>query len=155
MRNTMKNELTHINKKGEVCMVDVSAKPVIKRIAVAHGFLSAQAGTIDAIMTGELPKGEALSVARIAGIQAAKLTSTLVPLCHAIPIEHADIEFVRQSKTQLEVIATMTTHSKTGIEMEALSAVSIALVNLFDMTKAIDQSMSLGGIEIVSKEKFE
>ena len=150
----MEHELTHINEKGEVCMVNVSSKPVIKRVAKANGFLCAQKSTIDAIMSGELPKGEPISVARIAGIQAAKLTSTLVPLCHTIPIEHADIAFNRSSDTRVEVIATMTTHSKTGIEMEALNAVSISLINLWDMAKAIDSSMAIEDISIVSKEKF-
>lgn len=134
-------------------MVDVSHKPILKRVASAHGFLRAQPTTVDAIMNHELPKGEAFSASRIAGIQAAKLTSTLIPLCHTIPIEHAEVKFERNSDTRVEVISTLTTHSKTGIEMEALTAVSIALINLWDMTKAIDQTMSIEDIALLHKTK--
>ncbi len=147
------NELSHIDHKGQASMVDVSAKPLMKRTAVATGFFVAKKETLDAVMDGNLPKGEAISVARIAGIQAAKSCGPLIPLCHPLPLECAGVEFERATPDSLQITATTTTTAKTGIEMEALTAVSVAALTLWDMTKAIDKELRIEGIKLVAKTK--
>ncbi len=147
------SDLTHINSQGEASMVDVGHKPPMHRRAVAEGFFVADAVTLDRLFAGDLPKGEALGVARIAGIAAAKRTDELIPLCHSLPLDHAAVAFERIEPTRLHVTASATITSRTGVEMEALTAVSIACLTLYDMTKAIDQSLRIEGIRLVEKSK--
>ena len=134
-------------------MVDVGDKPPMKREAVAEGFLIAAPATLDRLMKGDLPKGEALSVARIAGIAAAKRCDAMIPLCHTLPLDAVQVDFERVRKDRVRITATARITAKTGVEMEALVAVSIAALTLYDMTKAIDKSMRIEGIRLVSKTK--
>lgn len=137
-------------------MVDVGHKPPMKRVAVAEGFFVAAKATIDRLMKegrSELPKGEALGVARIAGIQAAKRCDALIPLCHTLPLDAVRVEFARAAAKKVRITATAAITAKTGVEMEALVAVSIAALTLYDMTKAIDKSMRIEGVRLVSKTK--
>ena len=145
--------LTHLDAQGRAGMVDVSGKPAVRRDAVAEGDFRAKASTIDRIMQGDLPKGEALSVARLAGIQAAKDCARTIPLCHPIPLEHASVDFRRSEDTVIRIRATATVIARTGIEMEALTAVMGAALTLWDMTKAIDDSLSIGNVNLVEKRK--
>lgn len=147
------DELTHVNKQGEAKMVDVGSKPPMHRRAVAEGFFVASASTLDRLLAADLPKGEALGVARIAGIAAAKRTDELIPLCHSLPLDHASVEFERIEKTKLRVTASASVTSRTGVEMEALTAVSVACLTLYDMTKAIDKDLKIEGIRLVEKTK--
>jgi cyclic pyranopterin monophosphate synthase len=149
----MTERLTHLDAKGRANMVDVSMKPSLRRTAIAEGFFVAQKKTIDAIMQGDLPKGEGLAVARIAGIQGAKKCDSLIPLCHPLPLEFAEVSFERVNDTRLRIQATTIVHGRTGIEMEALTAVSIAALTLWDMTKAIDSNLGIEGISLVEKRK--
>ena len=149
----MSDQLTPMDDKGRASMVDVSMKPTMRRTAIASGYFVAQKSTLDAIMQGELPKGEALAVARIAGIQAAKQCDSLIPLCHPLPLEFAEVVFERTEESKLKIIATTRIHGRTGIEMEALTAVSVAALTLVDMTKAIDKELIIEGIRVESKLK--
>jgi len=144
--------LTHVNEQGKASMVDVSAKPVLAREAVARGQILLQAETLNLIHLNQLKKGDVLSVARLAGIQAAKQTSSLIPLCHQLPLSKVAVDF---SLTSDAVVATATakTAAQTGVEMEALTAVSVALLTVYDMCKAVDKTMQIGGIELLSKTK--
>ena len=153
MRRNAQAKLTHVDARGAARMVDVGDKPLLKREAVAEGFLVAAPATLDRLMKGDLPKGEALSVARIAGIAAAKRCDELIPLCHTLPVDAVNIDFERQGKTQVRIAAIARITAKTGVEMEALVAVSIAALTLYDMTKAIDKSMRIEGVRLVSKTK--
>jgi cyclic pyranopterin phosphate synthase len=145
--------MTHIDAGGSARMVDVGDKPPLKREATAEGFLVASSATLDRLMKGDLPKGEALSVARIAGIAAAKKCDELIPLCHTLPLDALNIDFERAKKDRVRIVATARITAKTGVEMEALLAVSIAALTLYDMTKAIDKSMRIEGVRLVSKTK--
>jgi cyclic pyranopterin phosphate synthase len=149
----MHEQLTHIDKDGNAHMVNVSAKPTMKRTAIAQGFFCAKENTIDAIISGNLPKGEPFAVARIAGIQAAKQCSTLIPLCHPLPIEHIDITFDRIGVAQIQITSSVTFTGKTGIEMEALTAVSVSALALWDMAKAIDTDILIERISLLEKKK--
>ena len=120
----MSDELTHVDKKGRVRMVDVGGKPPMRREAEAEAFFCAAAGTLDRLEQGELPKGEALATARIAGIQAAKRTGDLIPLCHPLPIDVVQLDFERTQPDRIRITAIVTTTARTGVEMEALTAVS-------------------------------
>ena len=147
--------LSHVDEAGAARMVDVSAKPVTHRRAVAAAFLVASAQTVDAVVSGEAPKGDVIAAARIAGIMAAKRTSELIPLCHPLAITHASIAIapVRDRQpTGFEIRATVEVDGKTGIEMEALTAVSVAGLTLYDMCKAIDRGMVLTDVMLLSKE---
>ena len=146
-------KLTHIDAKGAARMVDVGDKPPMKREAVAEGFLVAAPATLDRLMKGDLPKGEALSAARIAGIAAAKKCDELIPLCHTLPLDAVNVDFERERKDRVRIIATARITAKTGVEMEALTAVAVAALTLYDMTKAIDKAMRIEGIRLVSKTK--
>lgn len=148
-----RDKLTHTDEAGRASMVDVGDKPIVHRVAVAEGFFVAQHTTIDLLMKGDLPKGEALSVARIAGIQAAKRCDELIPLCHALPIDHVAVEFERSAPDRLRITATVSIHAKTGVEMEALTAVTIAGLTLYDMTKAVDRDLKIEGVRLVKKRK--
>ena len=145
-------KLTHIDKKGKARMVDVSGKPKVKRTAVAWGKIKLMPKTISAIKKGLLQKGEALSVAKIAGIMGAKKTSDLIPLCHNIEIDNVDLKF-KFLKTGIEIESTAICTDKTGTEMEALTAVSIAALTIYDMCKAMDKKMEIGNIRLIKKTK--
>jgi cyclic pyranopterin phosphate synthase len=134
-------------------MVDVGDKPPMKREAIAEGFLVSAPATLDRLMKGDLPKGEALSVARIAGIAAAKRCDEMIPLCHTLPLDAVHVDFERAAKNMVRIIAIARITAKTGVEMEALTAVSVAALTLYDMTKAIDKSMRIDGVRLVSKTK--
>lgn len=149
----MSGELTHLDEHGRASMVDVGSKPPMRREAVAEGFFCAAAETLDKIEAGDLPKGEALAVARIAGIQAAKRCESLIPLCHQLPLDSVAIDFSRTDPQRIKITATVSTTAKTGVEMEALTAVSIAALTLWDMTKAVDKKLRIEGITLVSKQK--
>jgi cyclic pyranopterin monophosphate synthase len=153
----MTKKLSHLDEQGRARMVDVGHKPPMHRTAIATGEFVAAKETLDRLM-GEagadpLPKGEGLAVARIAGITAAKKTGDLIPLCHPLPLDHAQIDFERIADDHLRVTATASITAKTGIEMEALTAVSLACLTLYDMTKAIDKNLRIEGIHLVEKRK--
>ncbi len=149
----MTDQLTHIDQQGRASMVDVSGKPQVRRVAVAEGFFEAAASTIAAILDGDLPKGEALAVARVAGIGGAKMCDRLIPLCHPLPLEQVTVSFDRDADDRIRIEASATVTARTGIEMEALTAVSVAALTLWDMTKAIDKGLRISGIRIIHKEK--
>ncbi len=144
--------LTHFNAKGEAHMVNVGAKPITERRAVAEGRILMLATTLERILTGGHKKGDVLGVARIAGIQAAKRTSELIPLCHPLALSAVDLQFTPQPKPPgVHCEATVRTSAKTGVEMEALTAVEIALLTIYDMCKAVDRGMTLTDIRLVEK----
>jgi cyclic pyranopterin phosphate synthase len=131
-------------------MVDVGDKPVTTRTAVASGFVRMAASTVDAIRERRTPKGDPLEVARLAGIMAAKRTSELIPLCHLLPLNHADVQ-LDLCGDGIGIVATASTESKTGVEMEALAAASVAALTIYDMCKAIDKAMVITDIRLESK----
>ncbi len=133
-------------------MVDVGAKPVQRRIAVAAGFVACAPATVQALRDQALPKGDVLTVARIAAIQAAKRTDELIPLCHSLPLDKVDVDFELRDEG-VAIRATASTSAKTGIEMEALTAVSVAALTIYDMCKAIDKAMVIGDIRVIEKIK--
>jgi cyclic pyranopterin monophosphate synthase len=143
--------LSHLDEKGAAHMVDVTGKDVTKRTAVAVGVLKTRADVIELIATGGLPKGDALATARVAGILAAKRTSDLIPLCHQLALTGVDVEF-QVGTTDVEITATVRTTDRTGVEMEALTAVSVAALTLYDMLKAVDPAARIEGIHVVLKE---
>jgi cyclic pyranopterin phosphate synthase len=147
----MTSGLTHLNEKGEAHIVDIGDKAVTRRRAVAQAVLSGQAETIATIMGGGLKKGDALAVARIAGIMAAKKTAELIPLCHPIPLTNVSVDISGASNTSIRVVATAETTGKTGVEMEALIAASTAALTLYDMAKAIDRAMVVSEMCLVEK----
>jgi len=144
--------LTHLNAKGEAHIVDVGEKAVSRRRAVARARLEAEPETIAAITGGTLKKGDALAVARIAGIMAAKKTSDLIPLCHPIALTKVEVEITPDAGANtLLIVATAETTDRTGVEMEALTAASVAALTLYDMAKAMDRGMRVTGLELVEK----
>jgi cyclic pyranopterin phosphate synthase len=146
------NQLTHVDSNGRVRMVDVGAKPVTRREAIARGAVHMAAATLDAIVGGTLKKGEALATARIAGIMAAKRTHELIPLCHQIPLEVVEVDFQPDPKNSaLRIQSRAVTSGRTGVEMEALVATSAAALTIYDMAKAIDRAMTIDGIRLVRK----
>lgn len=144
-------ELTHINSKGEAVMVNVGEKEITQRTAQACGIIEMKQETLQKLLGADLKKGDGLAAARIAGIMGAKNTSTLIPLCHNIPIESVEIEFEPISKTQLKITSFAKCSYKTGIEMEALTAVSVACLTVYDMCKAIDREMVIKDIRLLKK----
>ena len=147
-----KPKLTHLDEKGAARMVDVGAKPVTTREAVAEGFVAMRPGTLLAIAEEKVPKGEVLNTARVAGILAAKRCGELIPMCHPLPVESVDIDFeIQESRVRIQATARIT--AKTGVEMEALTAVSVAALTIYDMCKAIDRSMVIDGIRLLRKTK--
>ncbi len=142
--------LTHLNAAGEARMVDVSGKPATVREAVAEGFIAIGAGALTAIRDGAVAKGDVLAVARVAGIMAAKRTADLIPLCHPLPISGVDLDIIIED-SGLRVTATVRTTHTTGVEMEALTAVSVALLTVYDMAKALDRGMTIGGVRLLRK----
>jgi cyclic pyranopterin monophosphate synthase len=146
------HQLTHLDSNGRVRMVDVGAKPVTRREAIARGAVHMAAATLDAIVGGTLKKGEALATARIAGIMAAKRTHELIPLCHQIPLEVVEVDFQPDPKNSaLRIQSRAVTSGRTGVEMEALVATSAAALTIYDMAKAIDRAMTIDGIRLVRK----
>ena len=143
--------LTHLNAKGEAHIVDIGDKAVTRRRAVAQARIIAEPATVTAIMGGSLKKGDALAVARIAGIMAAKKTSDLIPLCHPIPLTKVSVEIEAESDTVIVVRTTAETTAQTGVEMEALVAASTAALTLYDMAKAIDRAMVVTDICVLEK----
>jgi cyclic pyranopterin monophosphate synthase len=145
-------KLSHLNEKGEARMVDVSDKAVTQRSARAEGFVAMAPETLALIETGTAKKGDVLATARIAGIMAAKKTHELIPLCHPLAITKATVEFeVSRDPVGLRVIAEVKVGGQTGVEMEALTAVSVACLTIYDMLKAADKAMVLGDIRLVEK----
>lgn len=152
----MKNpdvDLTHLDSKGRARMVDVSGKGESNRRAVAEGYIRMAPATLAVIQAGNGPKGEVLQVARLAGIQAGKRTGELIPLCHILPGASLSVELEPdQTLPGIRVRSTASIQGQTGVEMEALTATSIALVTIYDMVKALDRGMVMGDIRLVSKE---
>ena len=135
-------------------MVDVSAKPMQAREAVARSEIRLANATIDSIESGQPAKGNVLATARLAGIMAAKKTAELIPLCHPLPITHAEVSFeTSPSRDRIEITATARVSAQTGVEMEALTAVAVAALTIYDMCKAIDKQMEITGIRLLSKAK--
>lgn len=147
----MADRLSHLDEAGAAHMVDVTAKDVTKRVAVAAGTVHTRPDVVDLISTNGLPKGDALATARVAGILAAKRTSDLVPLCHPLAITGVDIDF-DVSGAEVGITATVRTTDRTGVEMEALTAVSVAALTVYDMIKAVDRAASIDGIRVLHKE---
>jgi cyclic pyranopterin phosphate synthase len=146
------SKLTHLGKRGEARMVDVSAKDTTERVAVAEGRVLMTRPTLDLVLKGDAKKGDVLGAARIAGIMAAKRTHELIPLCHPLPITKVEIEIVPDLKLPgLIVGATVKVKGQTGVEMEALTAVSVACLTIYDMVKAVERGMIIEGIRLVEK----
>lgn len=146
------SKLTHFNKHGEAHMVNVGEKPVSHRIAVADGRIRMQAETLKLVQTGGHKKGDVLGIARIAGIMGAKKTSDLVPLCHPLALTSVEVEFqIEQAPAAIYCKATAETRGQTGVEMEAITAVQVALLTIYDMCKAVDRGMILQDIALLSK----
>jgi cyclic pyranopterin monophosphate synthase len=147
------NELSHIDPDGNARMVDVSVKPDTQRVATATGSIRMTPATFELIRRQALPKGDVLTVARIAGIQAAKRTSDLIPLCHPLALRGVDIALVMdETLPGVRVSAQVRTQGPTGVEMEAMCAVSVALLTVYDMAKAVDREMTLGDIRVEAKD---
>ncbi len=144
------SKLTHFNQQGDAHMVNVGEKPVSHRIAIADGRIVMQAKTLDLIQSGGHKKGDVLGIARIAGIMGAKKTSELVPLCHPLALTSVEVEFTMEASA-VYCKATAETHGQTGVEMEALTAVQVALLTIYDMCKAVDRGMVLQDIGLLSK----
>ena len=143
-------KLSHYNKSGQVHMVDVTDKPITSRTAIARGFVRMRRAVLRQLRRLKTPKGDPLEIARIAGITAAKRTSELVPLCHPLPLTHIDVS-ARLCENGVELTARVTAAAQTGVEMEALTAVAVAALTLYDMCKALDKGMEITGIHLVEK----
>ncbi len=143
--------LSHVNERGEARMVDVSSTPVSVREAVASAGVTARPAVLDALLAGTLPKGEAVATARLAGIQAAKRTGGLIPLCHPLPIDFVDVDVDRVAPDRLAVRCTARTTARTGVEMEAMTGAAVAALTLYDMAKAADKGIVLGPIQLEEK----
>ncbi|MDD9742420.1 MAG: cyclic pyranopterin monophosphate synthase MoaC [Marinovum algicola] len=146
-------DLTHFDAKGDAHMVDVSDKAVTARIATAEGYIKMTRETFDIITEGRAKKGDVISVARLAGIMGAKQTSSLVPLCHPLPITKVSVDLTPDPDLPgLRLSATVKTTGQTGVEMEALTAVSVTALTVYDMAKAVDRAMEIGGIRVKLKD---
>lgn len=147
------SELTHFNQSGEAHMVDVGNKDITQRTAIAEGHIEMQPETLALILRGEARKGDVLGVARIAGIMAAKRTSDLIPLCHPLALTRVNIDLTPQEeKSTVHCVATVQTSGQTGVEMEALTAVQVTLLTIYDMCKAVDKGMTMGGVRLLEKK---
>jgi cyclic pyranopterin phosphate synthase len=145
-------ELTHLDEEGRVLMVDVGGKPDTERVAVAQGEVAMQPETLRLIAERGVPKGDVLAVAQVAGIMAAKRTPHLIPLCHPLLLTKVDVEFrIDEPSSRIEITATVRCRGKTGVEMEALTAVSVAALTIYDMAKAVEKTMRIGNIRLVRK----
>lgn len=144
------SEFSHIDRKGEARMVDIGAKEVTRRVAVAAATVQTTRETIELLVRGELAKGNVIAVAKIAGIMAAKRTADLIPLCHPLSLEDVDIDMVIGDHS-IDIRSRVSLTGRTGAEMEALTAVSIAALTIYDMCKAVDRRMEIGGIRLLEK----
>jgi cyclic pyranopterin phosphate synthase len=148
------SQLSHINARGEASMVDVSAKPIVLRKATARGEIRVQKTTLDLIENQGIAKGNVLAAARIAGIMAAKKTGDLIPLCHPLPLTHCEVNFeIPKTRDRIVITASAKVAAQTGVEMEALTAVTIAALTIYDMCKAVDKKMRINEVELISKTK--
>ena len=147
------NKLTHLDDEGRAKMVDVGGKPEVERVAVAAGVVLVAPATLAAIREGRVPKGDVGSVVRLAGVMAAKRTPELIPLCHAVRLTSVDVEMTLVEPDRVELRATARAVDRTGVEMEALTAVSVAGLALYDMVKAIDKNCRLTDIRLLEKRK--
>lgn len=148
----MGDELTHLDAHGQARMVDVGDKPDSVRTAVVQGEVAMQTSTLARIAAGDMKKGDVLAIARIAGIMAAKRTAELIPLCHPLPLNKIDVDLtLNHERSVIEIRAEARTVGKTGVEMEALTAVSVAALTIYDMAKAIDRGMRIGEIRLLEK----
>ena len=148
----MTDEFSHIAEDGSVRMVDVSSKPVTKRVATAEAMIALKPETIAKIEASQVAKGNVLATARIAAIQAVKRTGDLIPLCHPLPVHHAQVEFESRGEG-IRIECRVTTAAQTGVEMEALTGATIAALTIYDMCKAIDNGMVISSVRLVSKSK--
>jgi cyclic pyranopterin phosphate synthase len=144
-------ELTHLDATGAARMVDVAAKDITCRVATAEGTVTMKPETLDAIITGTQPKGDVLAVARVAGIMAAKRTGELIPLCHPLGLDAVAVNFTPEPPGRVRISATVTVTARTGVEMEALTAVSVAALTVYDMCKAVDKGMTITGVCLAEK----
>ena len=146
------NELTHFDDSGNAVMVDVSGKNITERIAAASGSISMNEAAFEAVVKGTAKKGDVLGVARVAGIMAVKRTSELIPLCHPLPIRKIGIDFALHPESRtVSAVCTVKTEDKTGVEMEALTGVSVALLTVYDMLKAVDKRMEINAVHLDEK----
>jgi len=149
-----KKKLSHLNELGEAAMVDVSEKPAQLREAIAEGEIRLESGTLELIESNKVAKGNVLATARLAGIMAAKKTGDLIPLCHPLPITHCEVTFeLPATRDRIIIKGSAKIRAQTGVEMEALTAVSVAALTIYDMCKAVDKTMVIGSIRLVSKTK--
>ena len=144
--------LSHIDDEGHVHMVDVGRKPPTRRVAIAQGEIRMRPATLKLIVEGDAPKGDVLTTAQIAGIMAAKRTHELIPLCHPLPLTKIDVDFeIDEESSRINITATAHCTGQTGVEMEALTAVSVAALTIYDMAKAAEKTMEIGQVRLVSK----
>jgi cyclic pyranopterin monophosphate synthase len=148
----MSSGFTHIGPTGAVRMVDVSQKPVSRRTAIARGHIRLQPGTVQKINELTIAKGNVLAVAQVAAVNAVKRTDELIPLCHSLPVQHVEVTF-REESNGFDIQCTVTTIAQTGVEMEALTGVAIAALTIYDMCKAVDKTMEITGVRLISKQK--
>lgn len=148
----MSSEFTHLGPTGAVRMVDVSQKPVSRRIAVATGHIRLQPSTVRRINESTMAKGNVFAVAHVAAVNAVKRTDELIPLCHSLPVQHVEVIF-RENPEGFDIECSVTTTAQTGVEMEALTGVAVAALTIYDMCKAVDKTMEITGIHLVSKNK--
>lgn len=151
MANDESSPLSHLDSSGAARMVDVSAKDDTAREAVAEGFVVMEPSTLALIQQGGIPKGDVIAVARVAGIMATKRTSDLVPMCHPLAITGVTVDLAPDGEGRLRIAATVRTTGKTGVEMEALTAVSVAALTVYDMCKAVDRAMRIEGVRLLEK----
>lgn len=144
-------ELTHLNESGEARMVDVGDKPHTRRVAVAEGYVRMSPELVERFFAGDLPKGDAAAVARVAGIAGAKRTPDLIPLCHPIPISSVDIS-LEPAGHGVTITATVSTTGQTGVEMEAMTAVSVSALTIYDMVKGVERGVTIESVQLLSKE---
>jgi cyclic pyranopterin phosphate synthase len=146
--------LSHLNRQGEASMVDVSTKPIVLREATARGEIRLSKATLRLVSSQQIAKGNVLATARLAGILAAKRTGDLIPLCHPLPLSHCEVRFeIPKSQDRIVIIGSAKIAAQTGVEMEALTAVSLAALTIYDMCKAVDKKMRISDIHLVSKTK--
>ena len=154
--NVPRSRLAHLDEEGRASMVDVGSKDPTEREAIARGFVTMKAETLSLIKDGEMHKGDVLATARLAGILGAKQTPQLIPLCHPIPLDQVTVDFgVDSDRTGIHIIATAKAEARTGVEMEALTAVSVAALTLYDMCKSVDRGMRIQDIRLVRKSGGE
>ncbi len=146
------SDLSHVGDDGRARMVDVSAKAVTARTATAKGRLACSAETLRVVAEGRAPKGAVIATAELAGVMAAKQTANLIPLCHPLPLSQIEVR-ITAADSGFDIVATAKTMAQTGVEMEALTAVSVAALTLYDMLKAVDKAMRIEGVEVVAKTK--